>query len=566
MRSGGLPGLLGLVRRPGPAVLAGYLAVSFLYFGARVLVEGGSQYIGPSESQDPAIFIWSLGWWPHAILHGENPFVTHAVWAPVATNLTWVTSVPGLALLFAPLTVTLGPIAAYNAAGIVLPALAAWTAFLLCRRLTRKTWPSLVGGYLFGFSSYVMEHASFGHLNLTSVFLVPLVPLLALKFVDGTIRGRRFLAELSLVLALQLLFSTEISLTLALVSAFALGLGFLFFRDRRRRLRRLLLHVLGAYAIAGALTSPFLYFLIWGYSAGGGFGASNTFVADLLNFVVPTNFSLVGRGQATALAKGFPALFTGQEAYLGAPTVLIVGLFAWGRRRQVVGRFLIACLAVAVVIALGPFANVSGDRLVSLPWRLVSGIPLFAGVETVRLAAFVSLIAGTATALWMAAEPSRTLRIGLPILAVLAIVPNPGEHWSTTYHMPQFVTNPAYHSCLDPNEIVLALPIEATAMIWQAEGGFRFRIAGGYLGRGIPASYASPASVYYVSTGHHLDVGQVGIARDFVAAKHVTSAVVEIGETDLFTHALNRLAAPHYVGGVVLYHFTSTPPSCADAG
>ena len=57
---------------------------------------------------DSNIFIWSFGWWPHALLHGENPVFTHAIWAPDGVNLSWVTSVPGLALLFAPLTLVAG--------------------------------------------------------------------------------------------------------------------------------------------------------------------------------------------------------------------------------------------------------------------------------------------------------------------------------------------------------------------------------------------------------------------------------------------------------------------------
>jgi hypothetical protein len=29
--------------------------------------------------QDPKIFVWFFAWWPHAILHGENPIITYAV-------------------------------------------------------------------------------------------------------------------------------------------------------------------------------------------------------------------------------------------------------------------------------------------------------------------------------------------------------------------------------------------------------------------------------------------------------------------------------------------------------
>ena len=58
-----------------------------------------------------------------------------------------------------------------------MPALAAWTAFLLCRRLTRSSWASLAGGYLFGFSTYVLA-AELTHIFSAAVFLVPVAALL----------------------------------------------------------------------------------------------------------------------------------------------------------------------------------------------------------------------------------------------------------------------------------------------------------------------------------------------------------------------------------------------------
>src|SRR5207253_6625669 len=136
-------------RRSDLVVLLGYVAVSFAYFGARLLPHPGNAYVG--DQVDPQIFIWAFAWWPHAILHGIDPVVTHAIWAPVGVNLAWATSVPGLALPLAPVTLLFGPVLAYDTAAVLLPALAAWTAFLLCRHVTRATLPSIGGGYLFGF-------------------------------------------------------------------------------------------------------------------------------------------------------------------------------------------------------------------------------------------------------------------------------------------------------------------------------------------------------------------------------------------------------------------------------
>ena len=137
-----------------------YLSTACAYLGLPPLLEGGSQYVG--GDYNPQIFIWSFAWWPHAVGHGLNPFTTHAVWAPVGVHTMWSTTVPGLALAFTPLTVLVGPVLSYDVAAVLMPALTAWAAFLLCRYLTRSFWPSLAGGYLFGFSSYVLAEGGGG--------------------------------------------------------------------------------------------------------------------------------------------------------------------------------------------------------------------------------------------------------------------------------------------------------------------------------------------------------------------------------------------------------------------
>ena len=59
--------------------------------------------------RDPQIFVWSFAWWLHALETWQNPFYSHAIYAPVGINLAWATTVPGLAFLFAPVTRALRP-------------------------------------------------------------------------------------------------------------------------------------------------------------------------------------------------------------------------------------------------------------------------------------------------------------------------------------------------------------------------------------------------------------------------------------------------------------------------
>src|SRR5215475_10703883 len=143
-----------------------------------------------------------------------------------------------MALLFAPLTVLAGPIVSYNAAVVLLPALAAWTAFLLCRHLTRSLWPSLVGGYLFGFSSYMIGQIE-GHMHMTSVFLLPLIALVVIRYVQHEYDGLDLTIRLGPMVALQFGLSTENAFSYALALAVAIVLAFLLVPAFRRRLVQL---------------------------------------------------------------------------------------------------------------------------------------------------------------------------------------------------------------------------------------------------------------------------------------------------------------------------------------
>src|SRR3984893_2396281 len=79
--------------RSSVAALVGYTVLSVVFFGVRVLAHPGVVY-SCGLPTDPQVFIWSLAWWPHAILHGQNPLVTKEIWAPVGINLAWVQGAP----------------------------------------------------------------------------------------------------------------------------------------------------------------------------------------------------------------------------------------------------------------------------------------------------------------------------------------------------------------------------------------------------------------------------------------------------------------------------------------
>jgi hypothetical protein len=554
------------------AAFAGYLVLSVLFFGVRVLAHPGRTYVG-GLTTDPQSFIWSFAWWPHAILDGANPFYTPAVWAPTGFNLTWTASVPGLAIPFAPLTLAFGPMVSYNVASLLMPALAAWTAFLLCRHVTRTTWPSLLGGYLFGFSTFMLGGV-LGHLQMTAVFLVPLAALIVLRFLEREIGGRGLALQLGAVFALQMLISTEVLFTLTLALLCCLALGFALAPAVRPRLASLAVPLAGAYSLAAVLTSPFLYYIVTGLDSAETTPGARDFVADALNFVLPTHVLATG-WWATGLSQHFPTNDVERGTYLGLPILVVVVLFGYRRGRTAAGRFLLAAFVLAALAALGSWLTVYGERVITLPWIHLAQLPLFENVIAIRLSMYSALAAAVMAAMWAASTSDpRWLRVLLPGLAVLALVPNVAlREWagpnvptlvsSTPPHIPAFFGNGRYRDCLREGEIVLAFPFgsRGNSLIWQAQAGFWFRLAGGYVSLSVPESFKHPPGVARIASNDKPADITVDDLRQFVREKAVTAIVVDALASDPYRALLARLTRPRSVDGALVYRLEDPPPN-----
>ncbi len=205
-------------------------------FGPWVLGWMGTWFLSAS-TQDGSIFVWMFRWWPYAISHHLNPFYTTAAWAPGGINLSWVTSVPAPALAMSPVTAAFGPFFSFNLAELAAPALAAWTAYLLCRHLVGSFLPALAGGFFFGFSPYLIDEFGQGHPNLSLVFLVPLAAYLVVRLLDGSLPARWVIPLLGVVLGVQLYISTETFATLTFMGFLFALIGLAAGPLWRRRLR-----------------------------------------------------------------------------------------------------------------------------------------------------------------------------------------------------------------------------------------------------------------------------------------------------------------------------------------
>jgi hypothetical protein len=85
---------------------------------------------------------------------------------------------------------------------------------------------------------------------------------------------------------------------------------------------------------------------------------------------------------------------------------------------------------------------------------------------------------------WLARPRLPALRIALAAAAALVILPNfHANVWASRIPVPAFLTQGTYHRYLRPGEIVWIVdPHRNRQMIWQAQTGLSFRLAGGFFG------------------------------------------------------------------------------------
>jgi hypothetical protein len=540
----------------GLAVFGLYLAISLIFF-ARGLIGHPGYYIG--RDTDPPQTMWFFNWWRFSIAHGLNPFITDWVWAPLGINLAWTTFVPLPAWISIPLQLTVGEPATYNIIVMLMPALAAFAAFLLCRRVTGAFWPSVLGGYIFGFSSYMLGQI-LGHLDLVAVFPAPLVALWTLKRLDDEISSRRFTIGLAALLTVQFLCFPELFATITIVGGFAFLLALaLFDSDVRARLVGLVAPAIAGYVMAGVLLSPYLYYLFaLGFPHGPIYSPGN-FSGDLLNYFIPTETNLLGNfGLARAITGKFGADIFENGAYIGIPLLIMIEVYRRARWRTSAGKFLIAMLAATVVASFGPALRVVGRTIFPMPWAVVARLPLISIGLPVRFMMYAFLILGVMIAMWFATSTARRLTKCVAAAVIVAsIAPNPhASFWVSRLDIPEFFADGSYAKEFSPREIILPLPWaeKGNSMYWQMQSGMYFRMAGGWTGFS-PFEFRRMPIVSLFS-------GQTGLPeagdqlKAYIARFAVTAVVADPSyeRFDTLEPALASLGvAAEQSGGVLIY-------------
>jgi hypothetical protein len=535
-----------------------YIALSIIFLGRRLISDFAGSYVG--RYADPTLFIWSIAWWPYALSHRLNPIVAHAIYAPVGTNLAWLTTVPLASVLVWPITAACGPIVSYNLLALLAPASAAWAAYILCRYLTKAVWPAMLGGYVFGFSPYFLAQTLAGHLHMVLILPVPIVLYLVARWFDGALESRKMAWLAGLAIAAQLLLSLEVFATATMFAGLALLLGFGSATvGTRRRILNLVGILACAYGLALLIASPFIYYLFAPGHLGGSIVIAEQFSADLLNLLVPTQVNALGAlGPLPNLTRFFPGNVFERDAYIGPALIGLAIVFARRYWREPLGKTLIDSLLIICILSLGPIMQIGGHRWIALPGYVLAKTPLINAAVAARFMMFAFLIVAIITAQWFARSgASRRSKWVVATLVILFSLPNlDGRFWITKSDTPEFFTNNLYKKYLEPGENVLVTPyaLYGNSMLWQAQSGFYFRMAGGWTGV-LPEEYMQWPVVRALTSQRYLPDPQMQLMS--FLANHQVAAIVNVDgdPTHIFPPQWLPAGAakPLRVGAVTLY-------------
>jgi hypothetical protein len=393
---------------------------------------------------------------------------------------------PLAASLVYPITRGAGPIVSYNLLCLISPALAGWSAFVLCRYMVRDGWPAVFGGLLFAFSPYVLSRM-LGNMDLTLVWPIPLAVYLMLRRIDCNLGARGFVAALAILIAAQFLLFAETVASATLFGGIALVLAAPAMAPaERRRLFSTAALIAAAYAAAALIVSPYLFYMFDFQPSSGEIFSPWHFAIDLASFVIPTTVNQFGRVPLfLPLAHQFRAEMAETGAYLGLPLLAIVVLFARERWNVPGGRFLIHLFIVVCVFAMGPRLELAGRIVVGLPGSALARLPLLNKALPARFMLYAYLALAVMVAMWLGAQGGRNPRrwaLGLAIVPFM--LPNlSASYWATPAAMPAFFSTGLYRQYLAPGETVMVLPygMLGEGMLWQAATDMYIRMAGGYV-------------------------------------------------------------------------------------
>jgi hypothetical protein len=479
---------------------------------------------------DHSWFEWLLSHGAYSVRHLENPLFSTRQNAPDGVNMMANTSVLGVSLPMAPITMLFGPQVAYSIyLGGALAGTAATSYWMLSRHLVTSRAAAFVGGAFFGFAPGIIHHAN-GQPNFVSNFLLPLIVVRVLRL--GEPGPRRWLRNglvLGLLVAYQIFINEEMLLLTALACVILVA-AYVVQRwsDARTRLVPFLLSLGVAGGLALALAGYPIWYQFNGPQSYRGLegGVFHNWGEDLAAFVTYSRDTIAG---SPAVEKTIGV--TEQNTWFGWPLVvltLLVIVLLW--RVSLAARTAAIVAVVFAVASIGPQLRInSRDTGITGPWHYIrDDLPLVEMMMPTRLslvvvgaiAVLLALAWNQAATMSAGGGPRRRL-VGILAYAAIALAllplvpePLPAKHVDPP---PRFITSGAWRPYVPPGRTLVPVPLPSnvhglSTLRWSALTGHEFPVPGGYFigpgpnGQGIFGVAPRPTSGLIYGT---MDRGQV---------------------------------------------------------
>lgn len=472
-----------------------YLVLSVLLLWPAI-AGGGTRLVG--YGADSAMHQWYLQWFPYAISHGINPFITNYATAPQSTNLLWNNANLLLGVVFWPVLRVLGAINTLNLIYVLLFAGAGSLTAWQLRPHVRHASSAWVGGAFFAFAPWMQSELAAAHVTMLTTATIPLGWWIGTRTL-AAVQEKRHLVRWGLAcggwVVLQYWSDKELLATMALMVGCLAVLRWLW----RQRVDPVLMRRLSTVAMVAIVVTAILLAVPLVMQFGSHVSLTQrtvsspkTNVIDLLAYALPGYGQLLSSSLTTSITGHFTGELLETDLYLGLPLIVLVAVAArrqWGRPLV---RFGAACALLGVIFASGAWLHIAGHRVeFPLPWLVLGHLPGYAKAIPARMAPFV--LAGVACLLAAAWDEVRERfrpagQVSLALLLTSTLLPSTGiVHGikGTAISTPQVFYSAALRS-LKPGAMVIAIPIPTTtnhavSMFWQSEDQFRFKEPFGFV-------------------------------------------------------------------------------------
>ena len=440
-RPGRPGGLAGHPVRQHLLVLAGFLlaGIAVSWPRASYLVTGKLP-----ATRDAGAYVWGFWWIAHQAVHLGDPWLTHAIAAPVGVQLGLHALMPLPDLLLSPVTAVFGPSVAYNLLSALMPGLTGYAMYRAARLWLPSQTGAIAAGAFFGLSAMLVWR-SWYHLNLAAgALFLPIALEAAIRLTRRP--GWRSAVVLGVVLAAAVLTDQEISILVIILAVLTVVVWLL---RRPYTLRKLALAGLAG-AVALILASPQLVAIYHQIKAGGVGSTSSSLMMSYRDYSssLPSMFAPSPRLRQLGLG-GIGFIFRGPvndgvpDFGLVLTAVALAGLALSWRRGSA---WLLAALWLAcAALALGPVLRVGSHLLIPAPqqmanWRLSGLMPFTWFAKIPALSGFrepdrmmmlglvpAALLAGT-LADWLSRRARLT--VAVPVIAVVGVLGALEAGWS----------------------------------------------------------------------------------------------------------------------------------------